>query len=245
MLTSTCVTNKPIDLSPVFPPDDAGIATYVSRYRPGSRTLISKDADGKARRPYWKSQRATTRKTQTSKKMPRPAAGLRCRAAGGCLTTGSGLRSPQPIPTTGRPARAKFLVCPRCRRFRTVTSTATPTPQSAFLLRLTTVIQADQQIGVPNTSTAGAVTAKSRIAAPTQYTRERSADGKDHFQYCEIAKGSLYYATQKDKDGNSSDGTNPLICRDDAKAALSPCSAASFDPRIPDAGRLSDDTVYH
>ncbi len=47
MLTSTWVTDKALDLSPVFPDDDNGEFTYVTRYRPGSRTLISKGPDGK------------------------------------------------------------------------------------------------------------------------------------------------------------------------------------------------------
>ncbi len=59
-----------------------------------------------------------------------------------------------------------------------------------------------------------------RPASPTDFARERSIDGRDHFQYCTIAPGSRYYATQKDKDGNGSDGTNPLVCRDDTDAAL-------------------------
>src|SRR5262249_30258113 len=56
-------------------------------------------------------------------------------------------------------------------------------------------------------------------ASPTRFIRRRSADGKDHFQFCTIAPHSIYYATQHDKDGKPGDGTNPLIVRDDTKAA--------------------------
>jgi hypothetical protein len=58
------------------------------------------------------------------------------------------------------------------------------------------------------------------MASPTQYTRERSADGRDHFQYCTIAAGSLNYSTQTDINGAMGDGTNPLVMRDDTAAAL-------------------------
>src|SRR5262249_6349525 len=44
-------------------------------------------------------------------------------------------------------------------------------------------------------------------------------DGKDHFQWCAIDKSSRYYTSQVDKDGHEADGTNPLIVRDDTKAA--------------------------
>ena len=45
--TAEWVTDKPIDLTPIFPIDDTGDYTYVDRYRPGSKTLISKDSNGK------------------------------------------------------------------------------------------------------------------------------------------------------------------------------------------------------
>ena len=44
--TAEWVTDKPIDLTPIFPIDDTGDYTYVDRYRPGSKTLISKDSTG-------------------------------------------------------------------------------------------------------------------------------------------------------------------------------------------------------
>ena len=39
-------------------------------------------------------------------------------------------------------------------------------------------------------------------------------DGKDHFQYSAIDKSSINYAA------NNGDGTNPVVIRDDTKAAL-------------------------
>ena len=47
MLDAAWVTNKALDLSPVFPLDDDGNHTYSVRYRAGSNTLISKDVNGK------------------------------------------------------------------------------------------------------------------------------------------------------------------------------------------------------
>jgi hypothetical protein len=97
---------------------------------------------------------------------------------------------------------------PKLNDIRTITWTAAPTQPTAFLLRLTTVIEADQRIPAKD------VTAAARTASPTLFDRERSADGKDHFQYCSVAPNSLYYAQ------NGGDGTNPVVVRDDTKAAL-------------------------
>ena len=50
--TSTWVTDTPLDLSPVFPnPTTTPNYTYCDRYRPGSRTLISKDPRASRSRP--------------------------------------------------------------------------------------------------------------------------------------------------------------------------------------------------
>ena len=54
------------------------------------------------------------------------------------------------------------------------------------------------------------VTAAKRVASPTQYSRTRVADGKDHFQYNSISVHSLNY---------KGDGTNPQVVRDDTKLA--------------------------
>jgi hypothetical protein len=95
---------------------------------------------------------------------------------------------------------------------RAVTWSASPNAggNAAILFRLTTVIDADIRINAE---------AVKRPSSPTQFARRRSADGKDHFQYCAITTNSLYYSTQKDLNGDGGDGTNPLIVRDDTAAA--------------------------
>ena len=57
------------------------------------------------------------------------------------------------------------------------------------------------------------VVCMARMASPTLYNRERSADGKDHFQYCVVARNSLYYSM------GGGDGENDLVVRDDTKEA--------------------------
>ena len=58
-----------------------------------------------------------------------------------------------------------------------------PDDTNAIQFRLTTVIEADQRIDIP---------AEKRIASPTKFARERTADGKDHFQWCGRHEVSLY-----------------------------------------------------
>ena len=77
------------------------------------------------------------------------------------------------------------------------------------MLQLTTVIEADQRIPLAS------VTAEKRAASPTQFTRERIADGKDHFVQTIIDTSSIFYGVATDPSGTPSDGTNPLIVRDD------------------------------
>ena len=93
---------------------------------------------------------------------------------------------------------------PQHLHVRALTWTATPTDETAFTLRLTTVIEADRRISVK---------AVKRPASPTQFARERVADGKDHFQYCTVSVNSYYYQY------NHGDGTNPVVIRDDTMAA--------------------------
>src|SRR5262249_13537799 len=66
------------------------------------------------------------------------------------------------------------------------------------LLRLTVVIEDDLRIPA---------VAKKRVASPTKFTRWRSADARDAFQYTSIDPGSANYP--EDGDGD------PLVIRDD------------------------------
>jgi hypothetical protein len=202
METSTWVTGKPIDFSAVFPPDMDGNATYVDRYRPGSRTLISKDAAGKPLKAVLEFAPGYYSGDPDLETDP---------DQGGWLTISKGwqlLDDRLGIEVSIENPEQWGSGNPKLNDIRTITWTAAPTQPTAFLLRLTTVIEADQRIPAKD------VTAAARTASPTLFDRERSADGKDHFQYCSVAPNSLYYAQ------NGGDGTNPVVVRDDTKAAL-------------------------
>ena len=224
MLNSEWVTDKPIDFSPVFPEDDDGNATYVDRYRPGSSTLISRDVDSKPLKAVleiaqgYYSEEPELEDPEGSAGWVTIPYGHGWRLLDDRL--GIEITADKPDAWTTGAEKTPDGTTPAIPKVSTILWTATPTQETAFLLRLTTVIEADQRIGIPNTSTANAVTALMRDASPTDFARERSIDGRDHFQYCTIAPGSRYYATQKDQNGNGSDGTNPLVVRDDTKAAL-------------------------
>ncbi len=88
---------------------------------------------------------------------------------------------------------------------RGVTWQAAPPSGKQFILRLTTVIEDDLRLPI---------SAPSRIASPTQFTRWGSADARDHFQYASVSPGSRNYQAM---DG---DGTDPVVVRDDTSLAM-------------------------
>ncbi len=223
MLDAAWVTDKPLDLTSVFPFDKNGDYTYVDRYRPGSQTLISKDVNGKplkcvleiAQDGYYSQNPKLEAAAGSDGFITIPHGTWRLlddRLGIEFIGEDPGQWDFKSSPTTGGSASKVSIDI--------IAGTAAPTDSNVFVLRLTTVIEADQRIGVPNTDTENAVTALGRKSVPTQYTRERSADGRDHFQYCTIAPGSLNYTTQTDINGAMSDGTHPLVMRDDTAAAL-------------------------
>ena len=214
MQTATWVTDMALDLSPVFPADDAGDQTYVPRYRPGSHTLIAKDSQGKPLKAVlqiatgdWSGDPELETGTSSfpdwvtitdNWRLLPDRLGIEVTAenpdkwdtgVSPLVATGAAIKTIMGVTWTGNPAGADT---------------------TKFTLRLTTVIDSDQQL---------TAYAAKRTASPTQFARERSADGKDHFQYDTISVGSLYYSTQTDINGNMGDGTNPLVMRDDSKAA--------------------------
>jgi len=213
---TTWVTDHPLDLSELFPEDDDGNFTYMYRYRPGSRTLISKDANGKPLKAVLEILPGTA---SGDPALGDPADGhtwITVPNGWKLLDDRLGIEVTIDNPdnwTTGAAGQRTdgHATVPHIRTIKSMNG-ATDAPP--FTLRLTTVIDADQRI--PDDR----ITADKRPASPTRFARERSADGKDHFQYCSIETSSIYYATQKDMNGDASDGTNPLICRDDAKAAM-------------------------
>ena len=187
--TETWVTDKAIDLSPAFPPDDDGKTTYVARYRPGSNTLISKDADGKPLKAVLEIAMGN------SSGDPDLEDGA---GAGGWITIPHGhgwqllddrlgieVTVKDPDDWTTGPNKSPDGMLKAVPKISAVTWTATPTAATKFLLRLTTVIDADQRI---RAEPIPGVMAEKRKASPTQFARERSIDGNDHFQYCVISK---------------------------------------------------------
>ena len=195
------------DFSSIFPPDDNGNATYVDRYRPGSNTLISKDAQGKPLKAILEIAKGVTSTD--------PALADVLDDERTWLTISHGwklLDDRLGIAVTTENPDQWSSGNPRLNDIRGVLWSAMPTDMTNFLLRLTTVIESDQQIPV---------IAMKRIASPTKFARERTSDGKDHFQYCSLAVNSLNYVNgmQTDINGSPPDNKNPLIMRDDTKAA--------------------------
>ena len=111
---TTWVTDNPLDLSEIFPDDDDDNFTYMYRYRPGSRKLISKDANGKPLKAVLET--ATEHgvgRSRPGRSEGRPEMDHHPAAAGGCWTTGSESKSPPRTPMNGRPAPARGPMAPR------------------------------------------------------------------------------------------------------------------------------------
>jgi hypothetical protein len=197
----------PIDFSPIFPPDPTtGNLTYVKRYRPGSRTIISKDAEGKPLKAVLEVMQGVT-----SEDPYLPTADDGFNTAGWVTITSNwqllddrlGIEITAESPEGWMIGSGKLPI--GGNKIAGITSQSAPSAEMpAFALRLTTVI--DDDFRMP-------ITAPQRIASPTVFSRWRSADAKDHFQYCTIAPNSLNYVVQG---GN---GTDPVVARDDTMPA--------------------------
>ena len=181
MLNSEWVTDKPIDFSPVFPEDDDGNATYVDRYRPGSSTLISRDVDSKPLKAVLEIAQGYYSEDPELEDPEGSAGWVTIPYGHGWRLLddrlGIEITADKPDAWTTGAEKTPDGTTPAIPKVSTILWTATPTQETAFLLRLTTVIEADQRIGIPNTSTANAVTALMRDASPTDFARERSIDG--------------------------------------------------------------------
>ncbi len=187
-----------LDLSPVIPAQIGGSANYVQRYRPGSRTLIAKDAEGKPLKAVLEIQQPAL--SGDPAVVDSIGTGWLAIAHGWQL-----LDDRLGIEVTVEDPESWHTGNPKLPTIQGITWQANPTAGiNNFRLRLTTVIDTDKTLEI---------NAPKRLASPTQFIRQRSADGKDHFQYCSIAVGSLNYAAQG---GN---GTDPLVVRDDTAAA--------------------------
>ena len=212
VLDSEWVTESPIDLSPVFPPDEGGNPTYCRRFRPGSKTLIAKDSEGRPLKAVLEVLKGLASQQPEIRDLGEQDGGTWTTVVKGwqLLDDRLGIEVTASDPNEWQTGAAKQLGggAATVPTIRAVSWTCNPEGDGndPFLLRLTTVIEDDQRIDV---------SAAKRIASPTQFTRTRIADGKDHFQYCSIDKSSINYTAQG---GN---GTDPLVVRDDTKAATS------------------------
>jgi hypothetical protein len=194
--TSTWSTSA-LELSEVFPCDSDGNVTYVRRYRPGSRTLIAKDAEGKPLKAVLEVKQGTIAGDPTIVSVL--GSGWQTITHGWQLLDDRlGIELSIEDPESWHTGNTDLPTV------QGITWQANPGAGENFVLRLTTVIDADKTLDV---------NAAKRLASPTKFIRQRSGDGKDHFQYCSIAVGSLNYTAQ------NGDGTNPVVIRDDTAVA--------------------------
>ena len=209
-----------LDLSAIFPPTETGAASYVRRLRPGLNTLISRDSKG---RPL-KAQLALSRDYQGKVPGLWDGSGTWQPIAGGweLLDDRLGIlvtvEDPECWPIgdyTGANPQEPSLT------LRGITSQANPSsPNTRFMLRLTTVIEDDLMLPA---------VIPSRKASPTAFTVRRRVDARDHFRLETIAPGSLY-----------NPGTDPIIARDDTPRALAHANQLRAAHELPPlAGRVT------
>ena len=201
-----------LDLSPVFPATEANTKSYVRRYRPGSQTLLATDGAG---RPLRATLEILFGSTSGDPYVQTDAGDM-----GWQLVTGGWRLLPDRLgielivedPEQWNGGKSVGDI-------RGVTWQAAPPGGKQFTLRLTTVIEHDFHL---------TASAPSRIASPTQFSRERTADARDHFGYASVSPGSCNYAAM------NGDGTDPVAIRDDTALAMAHAyqlrSAHEFPP---------------
>ncbi len=231
--------STPIDFSPIFPPAQDGTQSYVNRYRPGSNTLISTDPNNRKRR----AQLAVSRDYAG----PNPP----------CVWNGTGTWQPiqgdwrllddrlgilvtaddPELWNIGLPSPGGYVSKAQepTGVLHGVTSIANPQSgisESRFYLRLTTVVEADYDLGV---------IAPRRDASPTQQVVARRIDARDHFRRETVKAASAFNPTSSD-----------VIVEDDTDAAfthaaqlrsaheLPPLSAACTFPMLLDYLKVGD-----
>jgi hypothetical protein len=208
--TSTFNTTA-LDLSGIVPSEIGDNPPQVKRYRPGSKTLISKDADGNPLKhvleviPFSPNRDPILATAQLSadKGQFQSLPGFVVSSGYQLLDDRLGIEVTADDPenwSTGNPKWPTIMG---------VTSQSDPIDNATivdnFTLRLTTVIELDQQI---------TAFAKKRVASPTGFARQRNIDAKEHFQFCFVTPYTMYFT----QDGGN--GTDPLIVRDDTQAAI-------------------------
>jgi hypothetical protein len=201
----------------IFPDDSEGNPTHTVRYRPGSHTLVARDSNGKPLKAelsisfdypgQWATPWDGTGTWQTISggwRLLKDRLGIEVTAEkleeswkcgdGNAWTLDFG-DADQIVPG-GLIHAIKWWSNP---------PSGAPTNGHPPALMLTTVIEADQRLDIE---------AGKRVASPTQFTRWRNADARDHFEYAAIHPCSIYYQQNK---GN---GRDPVAIRDDTKPAL-------------------------
>jgi len=172
--TSTFVTDSPIDLTPIFPDEDDGTATYVSRFRPGSTKLLTLD---ESEHP----KKATLHYSQDyAGDVPSvwDGTGTWTEIHGGwrLLEDRLGIEVTAEDPEAWAVGKGQDAI-------KGITWQADPPSGKQFFLLLTTVIDDDIQL-------AAAVPA--RPASPTRYERRRRIDAHDHYRKDTVLAGSWF-----------------------------------------------------
>ncbi len=206
------ITDDYLDFNQVFPPNPkTGNSQTVVRYRPGTKTLISKDASGKPLKATLELLQGQLNRDPELVTEEESGPWTTITKGWQLLDDRLGIEVTIENPEEWHTGQLKGTdaAVPVIRGVSWLADPDADKNQNV-LLRLTTVVESDIRITAK---------APKRIASPSQFSRRRSADGKDHFQYCAITPFSTYWATQKDAEGNPSDGKNALICRDDTAAA--------------------------
>lgn len=202
----------PLDLSSIFPDDDFGFRTYVTRLRPCGGSLLSRDAIGE---PYkaqlafsrdyvyigpelWHANSVTGLGTGHWQPIPHGSWSLLNDRIGIMFTCDD----PEAIPL-GKFADGADKQNPG-DALRGVKSQANPDVAEQltqrFFLRLTTVIEGDRSIEA---------TATKRESSPSRFTIERRVDASDHFRQEIVTATSLH-----------NDTVDLVILRDDSDKAL-------------------------
>ena len=212
-----------LDLSPVFPNTGADTKSYVTRYRPGSQTLIATDSEGRPLR--------ATLEILFGTSSGDPYVQSEMSNSNWQLVTGGWRLLPDRLGvevTVEDPEQ--WNGGKSVGDIRGVTWQAAPPSGKQFILRLTTVI--DDDLRLP-------ISAPKRIASPTQFTRWGSADARDHFQYASVSPGSRNYQAM------NGDGTDPVVVRDDTSNAMAHAYQFRSAQRVPPPDRIARDPLHH
>ena len=187
----------PVDLSAIFPANQDGSATYVRRYRPGENTLLTKDLNN---RP--KSAQLALSRDYAGADPPCvwDGTGTWQTINGGwrILDDKLGIEVTVDDPEAwdiGKPPPGTIVSNAQepTGVLRGITSIANPVAgtqsMTRFTLRLTTVIEADQDLGI---------IACRRDASPIDATIQRRVDARDQFRLGVVKANTTFNTTSQD-----------------------------------------------